>query len=363
MNEFESRYQTQLKLPAFGDRAQHLLQQAKVLIIGAGGLGCPCIQYLVAAGVGCIGICDGDQIEKSNLQRQILFTSPDIGLLKTTVVKQRLQHVNKAQQILTFDHYIDQTSALKLFPQFNLIIDCTDDIQTRLLINDACLVLNKPLIYGAVFQYEGQVAVFNSDDQHINLHDIFNEIKPADIIDCNHSGTLGVVTGLVGTMQASEAIKYLTGMRGLLANEMLLCNFLTYDHYKINIPSSGRQAEIPVTAEDFLQMNYAQTCKYKANISHALDAASFLQKASADNVQVIDVRNAHELPEVHLFQHQRIPLAELLKHPEKVKHDQTVLLFCHAGIRSQTALDFLIEECHLTEVYHLKGGLLKLNLI
>jgi adenylyltransferase/sulfurtransferase len=352
-----------MQLPYFGEQGQSLLFKAKILIIGAGGLGCPCIQYLVAAGAGCIGICDGDRIEKSNLHRQILFTTRDIGQLKTHVVMKRLQHVNDHLQIRTYAQFLNNELALELFPQYDLIIDCTDDLQTRLLISDACVLLQKPLIYGAVFQLEGQVAVFNTDDQHINLRDLFNDLQDAELTNCNESGTLGVVTGLVGTMQAAEAIKLICGSSGLLSNEMLICNFKTYDQFKIKIPQSAASDLIPVSIDDFLKRNYLQACSNSNIISHSLDQDVFFQKINEGNVQVIDVRNEGELPEINLFQHERIPLNDLLKHPERVDRDKTVLLFCHAGIRSQTALDFLIEECNINDVYHLKGGLLKLNSI
>lgn len=348
-------------LPGFGTEAQHRLMQAKVLVIGAGGLGCPCIQYLVGAGTGVIGICDGDTVEISNLHRQIVFTTDDAGKKKVHIIKSRMENVVPGLEIKTYDVFLDNQLAVDIFPLYDIVIDCTDDINTRFLINDACVLLNKPLVYGAVFRYEGQVAVFNTDENNINLRDVFNDIKSKEILSCNESGALGAITGMVGTMQALEAIKFVTKINGLLKNEILFCNFLTYNHYIATISKSNKNIYYPKTEQDFLNKNYRQACMRRGNASKDLNQTDFLQKMKAENVQVVDVRNKNELPLIDFFEHENIPLHDLLQHPEKIDRSKTVLLFCHAGIRSQTALDFLIEECKMTNVFHLKGGILKWN--
>ncbi len=356
-----NRFYGQIQLPGFGIEAQYKLMNSKVLIIGAGGLGCPCVQYLVASGIGVVGICDGDTVKASNLHRQILFTWNDIGYKKTDIIKSRMQYVFPETEIITYDTFLDNQLAVDIFPAYDIIVDCTDDINTRFLINDACVLLQKPLVYGAVFRYEGQVAVFNTDKDHVSLRDLFDEMNPDNIPSCNESGALGAVTGMIGTMQALEVIKLITSVGGLLKNELLIFNLLAYNHYKVTVSKSGSAISCPLMEEDFLNRNYKQVCVNKDFISNALTQKEFLQKIDAGNVQVIDVRNVGEMPVVDFFQCENIPLHDLLEHPEKIDSRKTVLLFCHAGIRSQIALDFLLEEYKMNNVFHLKGGLLKWN--
>lgn len=348
-------------LPNFGIESQHKLLHAKILVIGGGGLGCPCIQQLVAAGVGTIGICDGDFVEISNLHRQIIFDSNDIGKKKVDILKSKLESVNPNIHLNLYDNFLDNSLAIKLFTDYDLIIDCTDDINTRYLINDACVLLNKPLIFGAVFQFEGQIAVFNCDQNHINLRDLFEELIPNQIGSCNETGTLGAITGIVGIMQALEAIKYVTNMDGLLKNELLICNFISYQHYKVSISKSTRNIQFPKTVEEFLSKNYQQICRIPIYKSIELNQKDFLQKIKTELAQVIDVRDDNEKPNVDWFPHEKIPLRELIQHPEKIDPNKTTLLFCHAGIRSEIAAEFLIEECKRSNIFHLKGGLLKWN--
>lgn len=359
--ELYNRFEGQIQLPGFGIEAQRKLMESKVLLIGAGGLGCPCVQYLVAAGIGVVGICDGDIVKTSNLHRQIIFTGNDIGKKKVEVIKLRMQPVFPETKIIIYDTFLDNQLAIDIFPAYDIIVDCTDDINIRFLINDACILLKKPLVYGAVFQYEGQVAVFNTDSDYMNLRDLFEEINPAEVSSCNESGVLGAVTGITGTMQALEAIKLITGIGGLLKNELLIFNLLTYNHYKVAISKSAGQILYPATVQEFLNKNYKQACLNIHSVSSALTRKEFLHKIETGNVQVVDVRNSDEMPVIDFFQYENIPLHDLLAHPEKIDFRKTILLFCHAGVRSQVALDFLIEECRISDVFHLKGGLLKWN--
>jgi molybdopterin/thiamine biosynthesis adenylyltransferase/rhodanese-related sulfurtransferase len=357
--ELQQRYKTQLLLPNFGVSAQEKLSKAAVLVIGAGGLGCPCLQYLIAAGVGKVGICDGDKVEISNLHRQILFNTNDIGSMKVDVAKMKLQTVYPLIDIKTYDYFLDNSSAIHLFANYDIIIDCTDDIEVRYLINDACVLLNKPFVFGAVYQYEGQVAVLNTDEKKINLRDLFDEINSEDLLTCNNSGALGAITGLIGTMQALETIKYIAALEGNLKNELLICNFLNYHHYKIALTSSVKKTQVPQTINDFMHKKYKLNCLNEYNINTDLNQEAFLKKIKEGNVQVIDVRNENEQPKINYFTYDNIPLNELILHPEKVSKEKTILLFCHAGIRSRIALDFLKDEQQYIKVYHLKGGIIK----
>lgn len=354
-----NQFQTQMLLPKFGIEAQLKLQNAKVLVIGAGGLGCPCIQYLIGAGIGTVGICDGDWVELSNLHRQILFTSNDIGKKKASVIFDKLQHVFSSIKIIVYDYFLEQKTAIELFPEYDIVIDCTDDIQTRYLINDACVLLKKPLVYGAVFQYEGQVSILNCDNKKINLRDVFAEEKHKNIFTCNNSGALGAITGMIGTMQSLEAIKYITGIEGGLKNELLICNFIEYSFYKIEISKRKNNVDLPHSISEFLNKKYTQICFEKNTNSYELTQKEFLDFIQNKNIELIDVRNENELPKMNFANEKNIPLQTLLKNTNILNKEKTILLYCHAGIRSLEALEFLKEECGFEKVFHLKGGLLK----
>ncbi|MBK7690976.1 MAG: HesA/MoeB/ThiF family protein [Bacteroidetes bacterium] len=355
------RFHTQLVLPNFGIEAQKQLLQAKVLVIGAGGLGCPCIQYLLAAGIGSIGVCDGDVVVLSNLHRQILFTAADVGKKKAELIKERYLTEDSACQVVAYNSYLDTEQALSIFPLYDIIVDCTDDLATRYLINDASKLLSKPLVFAAIYQYQAQLAVFNTSKSSIQLRDVFEEQSLNPSTTCNEAGVLGAVTGLVGTLQALEVIKYLANLPGQLCNEMLVCDFSSYQFSKMKINNSNKKDKGPKDIEEFSKRDYRQACLSKQLASKQLDQAAFMNLIEKGNTQIVDVRNAGELPQVLPFDAENIPLDVLLKFPEKISSEKTILLFCHSGIRSQIALDFLSDECQIKNVFHLKGGILKWN--
>lgn len=361
MNEKEIHniFQTQLMLPGFGMEAQQKLQNARVLVIGAGGLGCPCLQYLAAAGIGTLGICDGDIVAASNLHRQILFSRVDLGRNKAEVARQRLTNIHSHTIIKIYPEYLTNPLAIDLMPQYDIVVDCTDDLHTRFLINDACVLTGRPLVYAAVYRYEAQVAVFNTDSNHFNLRNVL-EGPDIEVISCNESGTLGTVTGMAGCIQAMECIKYLADLDGQLKDQWLMCNFMDYNFYKMGIPSSkNNDQNIPASVEEFLSKNYRQACFRSEYISSELTREEFLNKIDKDNVLVIDVRNVGELPVIEDFAYINIPLHKLLEDPGQLDAAKEILLFCHAGIRSLEAMEFLTEVCGFKNVFHLKGGLLK----
>jgi adenylyltransferase/sulfurtransferase len=355
------RFHTQLVLPNFGMVAQKQLLQAKVLVIGAGGLGCPCIQYLLAAGIGSIGICDGDIVELSNLHRQILFTLDDVGKKKATLIKEKYSAKDAFSRIVAYHDYLEVEQALSIFPSYDIIVDCTDDMATRYLINDASKLLSKPLVYAAIYQFQAQLALLNDPQSSIQLRDVFEEQSLNRSTTCNEAGVLGAVTGMVGTLQALEVIKYLANLPGQLCNEMLVCDFSSYQFSKMKINNSNKKDKGPADIAEFLKRDYRQACLSKQLASKQLDQAAFINLIEKGNTQIVDVRNAGELPQVLPFDAENIPLDVLLKFPEKINNEKTILLFCHSGIRSQIALDFLSDECQIKNVFHLKGGIIKWN--
>ncbi len=353
----------QMLLPEIEEQGQQKLLNAKVLVIGAGGLGCPCLQYLVAAGVGHIGICDGDVVEQSNLHRQTLYNSGDLGQLKSLAAAEKLNKVFTGTGISTFNHFLSNATALHLFRQYDLVIDCTDDMHTRFMISDACILLQKPLLYAAVYRFESQIALFNTSSSQINLRDVFDEEKHHSSISCNESGVLGAITGITGSMQALEAIKYICNMPSCLQDEWLMCDFANYRFYRSGIlPDHHSRKYIPADIADFLNRDYRQICFKKHDESRELDAEAFLKKIREGNVQVVDVRAVDEKPAWTVFASVNIPLDELLSGKQKINNERDILLFCHAGIRSFEAMEYLLEECGFQNVYHLKGGIIKWDL-
>ena len=253
------RYQRQIILKQFGEAGQQKLQQAKVLVVGAGGLGCPALQYLVAAGVGNIGIVDGDVVSLSNLHRQPLYTTFDIGFSKAEKAKHSLSKLNPEIFITAYNQRLTPQNALTILSAYDIILDATDNFASRYLINDACVMLNKILVFGAVSQFEGQVAVFNCIGKNgtapVNYRDLFpTPPKDDEVLNCAEAGVLGVLPGIIGTMQANETIKLITGLGKPLINSLLTYNALHNSMYDVLLTAQpGTRQLIPATAHDFEQ--------------------------------------------------------------------------------------------------------------
>lgn len=357
------RYHRQMILPDFGLRAQQLLQVSKVLVIGAGGLGCPALQYLVGAGVGHIGIVDGDQVSLSNLHRQTLFTSDDIGQNKAEVAAKKLSRLNSDIHIEAFTFHLTNQDALDVMRNFDIILDGTDNFATRYMINDACVLLDKTLVYGAVSQYEGQVAVFNhllpTGEHSANYRDIFPDPpKEGSVLNCVDAGVLGVLPGIIGAMQAAEVIKLITGIGEPLVNQLLTYQFNNHQVFTVKItPQSKTSSFIPTDATAFKSIDYVWLCSSPQNTLE-VNADEFDQLASQKNIDIVDVRELHELPVVHTFSHLRIPLSDLKESAGQLKND-TVVVFCQSGMRSlQAAKELSALWGDTKRVYSLQGGIL-----
>jgi molybdopterin/thiamine biosynthesis adenylyltransferase/rhodanese-related sulfurtransferase len=335
------RFHRQTILPNYGEAAQQKLLNSKVLVIGAGGLGCPCLQYLVSSGIGLIGIVDGDIIDISNLQRQILFTTNDIGKNKAVTAKEKLKDIHPSTEINSFSFFLDGKNANEIISKYDVLIDCTDDFNTRYLINDVCVELSKPLIFGANYQFEGQVAVFKMDDTKINLRDIF-PTPPKQAMRCEEAGAMGAVLGILGSVQALETIKLITEQQDYLYNEMLYLNVIKYETIKIKISKKLSDVKSPMLG----------------NTINDLNVEEFIEKINNPLVQLIDVRNETELPKVD-FNCTQIPLPTLKENIHLLNKEKEIVLFCHAGIRSLEAAERLQDEFDFQQVSHLKGGIVK----
>jgi len=262
MMDFE-KYQRQISHPKIGVKGQQKLLNAKVLVVGAGGLGCPILQYLAAAGVGMLGIVDGDVVSKSNLPRQILFAEFHLGKLKVEVAKVKLVEMNPSISIDTFPYYLDNTNAFEIIRHWDVIVDATDDFASRYLLNDACVILEKPLVYGAIFSEEGQVAVFNlkiGNDFSSNYRDVF-PVPPAqkEVPTCEELGVIGVLPGTIGMLQANEVIKIITNGENILSNKLLVLNLATYVANTFEVMKNDSLI-FPSTQSEYEKFNYDAFC-------------------------------------------------------------------------------------------------------
>ena len=226
------RYNRQVILPEIGDEGQAKLKKAKVLVIGAGGLGCPILQYIATAGVGTIGIVDFDKIEIHNLHRQILYTEDQIGLPKALTAKETIKKLNPLIEVQAFEEKLTVENASRIITDFDIVVDGSDNFSTRYLVNDTCVTLEKPLVYGSILGFEGQLAVFNHQGSK-NLRDLFPEPpNPKDVPNCSFNGVLGTLPGMIGTMMAHETLKLIIGLPSL-KNELVLYKTLDWSFVKL----------------------------------------------------------------------------------------------------------------------------------
>jgi len=359
------RYSRHLNLTGFGLAAQQKLQQAKVLVIGAGGLGCPVLQYLTAAGVGVIGIADDDVVSLSNLQRQVLYSVDDLGLLKAQQAAERLRRLNPEIIIHAHLQKVDSSNALELLEKYDLVVDGTDNFASRYLINDACVLLGKPLVFAAVYQYEGQLAVFNVPGRggiKTSYRDLFpTPPKASEAPDCNAAGVLGVLPGIMGIMQATEVIKLIAGIGDPLSNQLLTYNALSSESYTIQIsPNAQAKAHTPKDAAEFRQTDYEWLCSPGTRAMPVIDKLTFEQYKSDPSALILDVREFGEWPQAS-FPHLQIPLNSLKGEFRKLEKDK-IIVFCQSGKRSAAAAALLQEHFgDSKEIYTLAGGITALE--
>lgn len=353
-------------MPGFGMEAQQKLKQARVLVIGAGGLGIPVLQYLSAAGIGTLGVVDFDTVELSNLHRQVIYRASDEGNLKVTVAKKRLSHLNPHVIFNTYPVKLNQNNADDLFKEYDIIVDGTDNIPTRYLINDVCVKQDKPDVYGAIFRFEGQVSVFNLQDKSGNFGPNYRDLFPSsmnsqNIPNCAEAGVIGVLPGIVGNFQAMEVIKIITGIGEPLSGKLLTIDTLSSATQIIKFKSTNNASKGEINAlPTYLEKPY-QKCETNGQNGNLKLVPEITYKdyqqwiAENRRVQCIDVRLPHE-PEEEKLMGERIPMSELLVHPEKVSRSKQVVLYCLSGERSMYAAQFLQKKYGFENIFNLKGG-------
>jgi molybdopterin/thiamine biosynthesis adenylyltransferase/rhodanese-related sulfurtransferase len=357
------RYQRQVILKNFGEQGQQKLSDARVLAIGAGGLGCPALQYLAAAGAGTIGIVDNDVVVLSNLHRQVLYSEEDIGTFKSETAAKALSRMNPDIKIISYRERLTAQNALGIMDEYDIIIDATDNFSSRYMINDACVLLGKPLVYGAVSEYEGQVAIFNyinGSEAPVNYRDLFpHPPLEKEVMNCEEAGVLGVLPGIIGVMQANETIKLLTGIGKPLINRLLTYNSLDNRVYEIELSARAEtRGLVPADKDAFEKTDYEWLCG-SAQHANEIDYNYFDQLLAAGNVTVIDVRNPGEMPEIDDFDYYKLPLSELTESSFPAGSD-TVVVFCQSGKRSLHAVrQFAAIFGDSKKIFSLRGGIIQ----
>ena len=344
----QERYQKHLTLKEIGYEGQINLKKSSVLCIGAGGLGSSVLLYLAATGIGKIGIVDNDHVEKSNLQRQIIHETNTIGNLKIDSARERIKKFNPNCEILTFSERINPKNALELIKEFDVICDCSDNFGTRYLINDSCLILNKPLVFGSVQGFEGQVSVFNLYKNSPNLRDLLPESPSKNAVpSCAEYGVVGVSTGLIGILQVNEIIKIILKKGKILDGKILVFDLLNMNMKKLHLKSDQVNKQIKNLSQ-FVDFYSDDECSDKNNEINRINAKDFnsLYKAKPNKILLIDVRENEEFSTSAIEGSISIPLSHLnqksdLEFIQKESLIKEVFTICKSGKRSEKASKIL----------------------
>mgnify|MGYP001591599247 FL=1 len=345
-----SRYNRHIILSEIGQAGQDKISNAKVLVIGAGGLGCPILQYLTAAGVGSIGIVDFDSVNISNLQRQVLFGTSTLGKNKAEAAKQRLEDLNDEISIVAYPKKLTHCNAVDLFHKYDIIVDGTDNFETRYLVNDACIISNKPLVFGAIYKFEGQVSIFNYKNGPSYRCIFPHPPEKGSIPNCSEVGVLGVLPGIIGVMQANEVIKIILELGNMLSGKLLCFNALTLQNSIIRISRSEKTIQsVLKNKETFHKKKIDSICEIEVAI------VSFKDLLSKKNIQFIDIREIHELPKIESLEVTNIPLSQLENNLDKMDSEKNKAIFCQSGIRSKRAVEVLLK-LSIENCFSLKEG-------
>ena len=355
------RYSRQVILKNFGEESQSRLLKSRILVAGAGGLGCPALMYLAAAGAGTICIADFDKVDLSNIQRQILYKENDCGLAKAETAARNLKLINSEIIIEVFDRQITNQNALELINSYDVIIDCTDNFPSRYIINDACCIADKPLVFGAVLGFEGQAGVFNladgTDERRTNYRDLVPVPPEAgSVFSCSEAGVIGAMPGVIGSIQALEAIKIVTNVGKPLANRIITYNSFTGSFYEFAVTPNPERPVMPADEDEFRNFDYDQICTPMSSGVREIGAEEFLVETGTGTYEIIDVREEHEPSDMEEFGAVRIPLSSFKKNSTAGYSDKKVIVFCEAGVRSRKAVELLMAENPGVEAYSLSGG-------
>ncbi|MBI3195534.1 MAG: molybdopterin-synthase adenylyltransferase MoeB [Ignavibacteriae bacterium] len=353
------RYGRHIVMPEVGEEGQQKLKTARVLVVGAGGLGSPALLYLSAAGVGTLGIVDFDVVDVTNLQRQILHSTDSIGQSKIESARERIRQINPNVQVETFPFRLTPENALEILRTYDVVIDGTDNFPTRYLVNDACVMLKKPNVYGSIFRFDGQVSVFHAEKGPC-YRCLYPSPPPPELVpNCAEGGVLGALPGVIGTLQALEAMKLILGCGVPLIGRLLLFDGLQMQFQELHIK---KNSDCPVCSEHPTirkLIDYEEFCSPSSNnIKHKNEMSpkelNELMKKE-NNVFLLDVREQYEYRICNIGG-VLIPLSTLAQHLDSLPNDKTIVVMCHHGIRSARAVEFL-KGSGFKNVINLEGGI------
>ncbi|WP_370568895.1 molybdopterin-synthase adenylyltransferase MoeB [Sporocytophaga myxococcoides] len=349
------RYNRHIILPELGMEGQQKLKAAKVAVIGAGGLGCPLLMYLAAAGVGTLGVIDGDIIEESNLHRQVLYNQEDVGKSKVETAAEKLRKSNPFINVIAIQETLTSENALTILGNYDIIVDGTDNFSTRYLSNDVSVILNKPLVSASIFKFEGQLSVYNYQGGP-SYRCLFPEPPgPGEMPSCSEAGVVGVLPGVLGTLQANEVIKVITGIGEPLSGKLLIFDLLTLRSSTIAFQRNEENFSITSLG------NYDFNCEipelefepgYKELTVQELKAK--LDKK--EQVFLLDVREEYEY-EICNLGGKLIPVNRIQQQVDQIPDNVPVVVYCHLGMRSAMVVKFLTEEFGFKNLYNLEGGI------
>ncbi len=357
-----SRYSRHLILPEVGLEGQLKIKNSKVLVVGTGGLGAPVILYLAAAGVGTIGLIDFDIVDESNLQRQIIHTTRDIGRPKISSATDRIKGINPHVKVVSYNDKLTSKNAIEIIKDFDIVVDGTDNFQTRYLINDSCVLLNKPFVYGSIFRFEGQVSVFNAYDGPC-YRCLYPEPPPVGLVpSCAEGGVIGVLPGIIGTIQANETIKLILGIGEVLSGRLLTFDALRMQFKELKLKSDK---ECPVCSQHPTVtelIDYEEFCGLKRpdektiveEIS-AIDLKNLINEKRS--VQIVDIRQPHELQIGKIDGTKAIPFGQLVRRKDELDSSKKVVVVCKIGLLSAEVIRQLKDAGYSGEIYSLKGGI------
>lgn len=355
------RYSRHLIIPEFNIEGQKKLKEAKVLVVGTGGLGSPVLLYLAAAGVGTIGILDFDVVDDSNLQRQVLFSVDDVGRPKVEAAKDRLSKLNPYIRFNVHNEMLTSANALDIIEQYDIVADGTDNFPTRYLVNDACVMLGKPNVYASIFRFEGQVSVFNYPFEDgtfgPNYRDLFPTPPPPGMVpSCAEGGVLGILPGMVGSFQANEVIKVISGIGEPLVGRLFLYDALSFQTRTLKVKKN------PDTSEINELIDYQQFCGVggekdsEANVKSITVSELQSWQESNKDFQLIDVRETYEY-DIANIGGVLIPRKTVLDNLDQIARDKAVVVYCRSGKRSADVIS-LLEQEGFENLYNLHGGIL-----
>ncbi|MGB0869218.1 MAG: molybdopterin-synthase adenylyltransferase MoeB [Flavobacteriales bacterium] len=348
------RYNRHIILSEIGLEGQNKINKAKVLVIGAGGLGCPVLQYLAAAGVGTLGIVDADNVDVTNLQRQILFGTKSLGQNKAEAAKERLFDINPTINFEVYPFYLEVSNALDIIKNYDIVVDGTDNFTTRYLVNDACVSLDKPLVSASIFKFEGQLSVFNYKSGPSYRCLFPNPPEPGSMPSCSDIGVLGVLPGILGTLQANEVLKIILELGDVLSGKLLIFNALNLNNHQIQFAKNEIEfAKGKLSKTEFENMDYHYFCGLEK--PEHIEEVDGLDQFNDENSCIVDVREFDERPKLYHLNLMHIPLSIFDEKCHHLEKQDRIVLVCKSGVRSKKAASKLIKKGY-KHIFSLKDG-------